>query len=222
MRIVEVGVGAVLADMLTPLSPSMARALASFVLPGTRTQLAGVIRYPENTTAAELAGILAAGLGVLFVGECRKVGWTPNASYGSADALRVVTLLRALGVPFVDPSDATPLTIGCDLEGIDPTAVQGTKDYARAWCDVVTPQHARPAGYVGDGVPLSPGDLYQLPFQLYWHSLSNVQQVAVCDYALWQAYPTQKLELLTGSLEVDLDFVTRDKKMRCASMIVSG
>jgi hypothetical protein len=197
--------------MLTPLTPSMARAFAAFTIPGTRTGLTFMERYLENLTAGELAGDLAAGLGVVFVGESRPPGWLPSALLGAEDGQREADKLSALSVP-------EGVTVTCDLEGMGGSA-QDAIAYVIAWC-----QRKRRGdigqGYIGDQVPLNPMQLYQLPFTRYQRSLSNVQQVAGVDYCMLQAFPTQTLKLLTGDLSVDLDFVTRDKRLRLPTMLI--
>lgn len=214
MKVVNVPCGAVLADMLSPLTPQIAFALSSFVLPGTRTRLTGVIRYCENITPSELAGILSTGLGVTLVGESRANGWIPSAISGSADGLREVTKVRSLGIP-------NGITIGCDLEGIGGTA-QDTIDYCRAWCDVVQPAQDIAMAYVGEDVPLTAEQLYQLPFTRYWHSLSEVSNVSNVGYCLIQLFPTLNLGLPTGALAVDLDVVQQDKRGRVPTMVVEN
>jgi Domain of unknown function (DUF1906) len=214
VKVVDIPPGAMGADMLTPLSPSVAFALYSFVLPGTRTQLTFIVRYLENLTASELAGDLASGLGVALVSESRANGWLPNAGEGSADALRAVTKARALGV---DPG----MVLFCDLEGMSGTA-QDTTDYCIAWCDVVSRAGYIPGAYIGDSVPLTAQQLYLLPFQRYWHSLSMVQNVATAGYTMFQGFPTMNLGLSTGALAVDLDVVFRDYKGRVPTMLVAS
>jgi hypothetical protein len=214
MKVTNVPVGAVLADMLSPLSPQIAFALSSFVLPGTRTRLTGVIRYCENITSSELAAILSTGLGVMLVGESRANGWIPSSILGSADGLREVTKSRALGIP-------SGITIGCDLEGIGGTD-QETIDYCKAWCDVVRQAGNVEMAYVGAGVPLTAEQLYQLPFHRYWHSLSEVSNVAGVGYCMTQLFPTLNLGLPTGALAVDLDVVQQDKRGRLPTMVIEN
>jgi hypothetical protein len=214
MKVVDIPLGSLGADMLTPLTPQVAFALSSFILPGTRSRLTYVMRYLENLTPSELAGILSTGLGVTLVGESPPNGWIPTAIRGSSDGLREVTKARALSIP-------NGITITCDLEGMGGTS-QDTIDYSRAWCDIV--QHAQDiaACYVGSGVPLTPTQLFQLPFTRYIHSLSNVQQVAVVDYCVVQLFPTTNLGLPTGALPVDLQVVQQDKRGRLPTMVIEN
>lgn len=214
MKVVDIPLGAVGCDMLTPLGPSVASSLSSFILPGTRTGFTFVVRYFENITAGELAGILATGLGCALVGESRANGWIPNAGEGSADALRVVAKARALGVP-------QGMVLWCDLEGVGGTT-QDLLDYCHAWCDVIMRAGYLPGAYVGDSVPLTPAQLYLLPFVRYWHSLSMVQNVATAGYCMYQLYPTTTLALPSGPLQVDLDVVCHDYKGRVPTMLIAA
>ena len=214
MRVVEIPFGAIGIDCLTPISAAVAKEIAAYVLPGTRTGITFVERYLENTTPAELAGILAAGLGAAFIGEGRASGW--DAASGAADAARELARATALGLP----AHASPLlSIGCDLEAMASCTPQNATAYGVACGRAIARGGFAPEGYIGDDVPLMPMQLYDLPFVGYWRSLSNTQQIAVCDYNKAQAYPTQVLHLPSGPFEADVDWVFRDKKMRLPTMV---
>jgi len=215
MRVVEIPFGSVGIDCLTPITPAVAREIAAYVLPGTRTGVTFVERYLENLTAAELDGLFAADLGVALVGEGRVSGW--DAASGAADAERELERARVLGLP----AGSSPLlSVGCDLEAMEDCAVADATAYGSSWCQLVVRGAFAPEGYVGDGVPLSPAQLYALPFVGYWRSLSNVQQVAGADFNKFQMYPTQTLRLASGPFAADVNFVCRDKKLRLPSMVV--
>jgi hypothetical protein len=213
MKVVIVPYGAVGIDCLTPLTPAMLLALKTYVLPGTKTGITFVIRYLENLTATEVANILAAGFGLIVIGESRPNGYIPSAADGTADGQREAAKVNALGLPH-------GLTVGCDLEGMGGTAAD-TIAYANAWAQAVVAVGLAMA-YVGAGIPLTPQQLWLLLDTLYWHSLSSVQQVAVCDYAMIQGYPTQTLDLGSGlTLEADINFCYRDKLGRAPFMVTS-
>lgn len=215
MHVIPIPFGAVGIDCLSPISPAQAREIAAYVLPGTRTGVLFVERYLENLTAAELAGLFAADLGVAVVGEGRTSGW--DAASGAADAERELGRAAALALP----AGASPLlTIGCDTEGMAGCAPADAIAYGDAWGWAVANGGFAPEDYVGEGVPLTPQQLYGLPFTGYWRSLSNVQQVAGADFNKFQAFPTQKLALASGPFAADVNFVTMDKKMRLPSMVV--
>lgn len=214
MQVVEVPFGAVMLDMLSPLSSEVLDALDGYCLPGTQTGVTLFGRYLENLTPEELSGIVGRGYGALLIGESRPNGYIPTAVSGGADGLREVTRMRALGIP-------EGATVVCDLEGMGGTG-QDTILYADAYASCVQAAKGSCMAYVGDGVPLSPAQLYALPTTLYWHSLSNVQQVATCDYCAIQGYPTQKLYLPGGIvIEADVSFIYRDKKGRAPKMVTA-
>jgi hypothetical protein len=215
MQAVEVPFGAVMLDMLSPLSAEVLDALEGFVLPGTKTGITLFGRYLENLTPDELDRILSRGYGLIFIGESRPNGYVPSATSGGADGLREVARMRDLGLP-------EGVTEVCDLEGMSGTD-QDTIAYANAYGSCIQAARYSCMTYVGDSVPLSPAQLYSLAHTtLYWHSLSNVQQVATCDYCAIQAYPTQKLVLPGGiTLAADVSFIYRDKRGRAPKMAVS-
>lgn len=215
MKVIEIPFGSVGIDCLTPITPAVALEITAYVLPGTRTGVTYVERYLENTTAEELDGLFAAHLGVAFVGEGRTSGW--DAASGLADAERELGRARALDLP----AHGSPLlSIGCDLEGMANCSPANATAYSVAWSRLVMRAGFAPEAYVGDSVPLSPMGLYELPFVGYWRSLSNVQQISVCDYAKVQAYPTQVLHLASGPFEADFNWIVRDKKLRLPAMVV--
>jgi len=217
MKVVEIPFGSVGIDCLTPITPAVAKEIAAYVLPGTRTGITFVERYLENTTPEELAGLFAAHLGVAFVGEGRIEGW--DAASGAADAARELARAKVLGLP----AHSSPLlSIGCDLEGMSDCTPTNAAAYSVAWGRLIARTGFAPEGYVGDSVPLSPMGLYQLPFVDYWRSLSNVQQVAVADFNKFQGFPTQTLHLASGPFEADVNFVVRDKKLRLPSVVIGA
>lgn len=216
MRVVEIPFGAVGVDCLSPISAAVAREIAAHVLPGTRTGVTFVERYLENLTVEELDGLFAADLGVALVGEGRVEGWSSFS--GAADAEREIARARALDLP----ARSSPLlSIGCDLEAMEHCAPADAISYGDAWGWTVASEFA-PEGYVGDGVPLSPAQLYELPFFGYWRSLSNVQQVALADFGKFQLFPTQSLRLASGPFAADVNCVCRDKKNRLPTMVVGA
>jgi hypothetical protein len=217
MKVVKASVGAVFCDMLSPLSVHTALALADFTFPGTKTKPTGVIRYLENLTPQEFASNLAAGLAMMLVGESPPNYWIPSIQKGTSDGRRQVALARALDVP---QGQGAEIWIDLETPALDTTALQ-IADYSKADCQEILSAGIDPGGYIGEGIPLSPEQLYLLPFLGYWHSLSNVQPVANVDYKMIQLFPTQTLQLMTGPLLVDLNIVQQDKRGRLPTMIVA-
>jgi hypothetical protein len=206
--------GAVMLDCLEPLDQAVLDACANYVMPGTRTGVTLFGRYLENLTTAELALIInhPARYGLLLIGESRPNGYIPSAADGAQDGAREVAKRRALGIP-------SGPGIVCDLEGMGGTGPDTTA-YANAYAQQVQGASDQAIAYVGAGIPLSAAGLFALLDTLYWHSLSNVQQVATIDYALLQAYPTQTLDLgAAGKRAFDVSFIYRDKRMRAPMMV---
>jgi len=206
VNIVEIPFGSVGVDCLSPVSVERAKELAAYVFPGTRTGIAFVERYLDNLAIDEIAGIHAAGLGVSPIAEARISGWNDIA--GGTDGLRAATRARTLKLPIGQP---LRLHLGCDLEGMTCSAADAMA-YGEAWCSSPDAAGYAQLGYVGAGVPLTPGQLFSLPFTAYQRGLSNVQQVETCDYCMWQLFPTQTLLLASGPFQVDVDVVCRDKR----------
>jgi hypothetical protein len=217
LEVVPAPFGAVMFDCLDPLSQSVLDALASYVLPGTCTGPAIFGRYLENLTADELALIVThpRRYGLLCIGESRPNGYMPTAEQGQEDGAREVAKYNLLGLPKGGG-------IVWDAEGLGGSAASATAS-GTAYGEVLEQNGNQCVTYVGDGVPLTPSQLFALPrTTLYWHSLSNVQQVATCDYAMLQAYPTQTLDLgAAGVRQFDVSFIYRDKLGR-GPMIVRG
>lgn len=206
--------GSIMFDCLEPLSQAMLDAYASFVLPGTYSSVAIFGRYLENLTPDEVARILnhPRRYGLLCIGESRANGYVPSTMQGLQDGTREVTRYNALALPRGGG-------IVWDAEGMGGTA-QNTIDSGNAYAGAVQANGNQCIAYVGDSVPLSPSQLYALRETLYWHSLSNVQQVATCDYAMLQAYPTRIVDLgAAGVHQVDVSLIYSDKRGR-APMIV--
>jgi hypothetical protein len=206
--------GAVMLDCLVPLTQADLDALAGYVLPNTRTGVTLFGRYLENLTAAECGLIFnhPARYGLLCIGESRANGYVPSASQGQQDGAREVAKYNALGLPRGGG-------IVWDAEGMGGTAADTTAS-GNAYAAELQGNGNQAIAYVGDSVPLSPAGLYALLETLYWHSLSNVQQVATCDYAMIQGYPTQNLDLPgVGYRSFDVSMIYRDKRGRGPMML---
>ncbi len=210
VRVIECPAGAICVDTLQPFTNASAQALASYTIPGTRSQASLVGRYLENLTIAEIGYILTAGHYLWLIGESRPPGWMPSAQTGDEDGAREVARLAALGIP-------TGPDVVCDLEGPSAQAVANDiASYSAAWYAQVNGKaKSRGSVYHGYGLPCDPAQMYALPFTLYWRSDSNdTSGVAVADYAAFQTFPEMTLALPTGDLLVDLSIIARDKKGR--------
>jgi hypothetical protein len=214
MIVVPAPFGAVMLDCLAPLTQADLDALADYALPGTRTGVTLFGRYLENLTATEVALIInhPRRYGLLCIGESRPSGYVPSATQGAQDGAREVSKYNALGLPRGGG-------IVWDAEGMAGSPADSIVS-GNAYAQEVQGNGNQCIAYVGGGVPLLPAQLYALLETLYWHSLSNVQQVATCDYAMVQGYPTQALDLgAAGQKAFDVSFIYRDKRGRAPMMV---
>ena len=195
-------VGSRLVDCVTKLTAASARALRA-------AGADGAIRYLGSLDAAELDAILEAGLGLMPVCyEAHPQDWLPTSVLGQLDGALAVDHAHGAGI-------LPGTSLWCDLEAMGGSAAD-TIAYAVAWCAEVEPAGFVPGGYIGSGVTLSTEQLYALPFRGYWHSLSEVPNVARVGYQLVQLYPTTHL----AGIEVDIDFSQHDKAGRAPQWMI--
>jgi len=146
----------------------------------------GCTLYAETAAQRHVDWAMQAGLGLMFVGECRhNSGWEPTGAMGSADANAVVGRLRRLNI-------VPGLTVTCDVEGTGDYA-QGTIDYCNAWHDVMALAGFDPQLYVGAWIRLNAEELYHaLKFTGYWRAGSIEPEVAVRGYRMRQIPPLDR------------------------------
>ena len=162
------------------------------------------IRYLGSLTTSEVADILDAGLALMPVGYSRGVGWLPTGPEGISDGVRAVKEAQELGLP-------DGVTVWCDLEGMGGTAAD-TIAYTEAWGEELMAAGYIPGVYVGAGIPLSGMQLYRLNnVHAYWHACSEVPEVDVCGYQMYQLWPPD--QQICG-IEVDIDVIQSDRKGR--------
>lgn len=146
--------------------------------------------YIDHVTPAELAAQLAAG--ILF---------SPVTYALELDPLHTVERLAALGIP-------DGVTVWLDIEGaglVAPTLIAKINAWARA-----VQVAGRQAGlYVGAGTPLDANALYALAVTRYWHSVSDVPNVARRGYCMRQIRPD---DVIVDGVDVDIDIVEPDYK----------
>lgn len=197
-----VPVGSLLIDADEVISPAQALLIKS-------AGVDGVFGYLGLTTPAMLSGIMAAGLGFIPVSfDDHAAGWIPTAAMGSAEGALARQRARALGL-------LKGISTCCDLEGMAGLDTD-TIAYANSWCGRANTDGDIPTGYIGEGVVLTPQQLYDLAFRGYWRSASEVPNVAVCGYQCIQAFPLglKVVRGVTMPWPVDLNFVMSDKKNR--------
>lgn len=188
-------------DLDTLLTVSSCSALLALDRPNPR--IAFVVRYlgdsPGDLTVEEASTITSSGLALLAVTHPRCEELT--AALGSQDGAAAAARARAVGYPqgahvFLDLEEWTGDAMG----------------YVDSWASLVRAAGFIPALYVGFAVsPLTPTELYSLGVDAYWHSVSDVPDVAIAGFVMYQLdAPDQEL----AGLEVDLNAVQRDRKGR--------
>ena len=139
----------------------------------------GIGQAPGDLSTAEASAILAAGLGLMAVQHVRLNVWAPTAALGQADGTNAAGNAATIGFP-------PGVNIWCDLEevtGTDPADVIG---YCSAWFAAVAAGGFVPGLYVGSNCVLDGRQLYDLPFQHYWKSISAVPQMPARGYQMMQ------------------------------------
>jgi hypothetical protein len=101
------------------------------------------------------------------------------------------------------------VNIWCDLEGVEAgTAAQDVIDYCNMWFTEVANAGYVPGLYVGDSCILNEQQLFDLKFQHYWRSQSNVPNIRSRGYQLIQLFP----ELNKNGIGIDIDVTQSDYK----------
>ncbi|HET9179982.1 MAG TPA: DUF1906 domain-containing protein [Terriglobia bacterium] len=195
-------VGALGFDSNTVISSAVAR---QFVTKGFTFCVRYVSRGPEpekDLSPAEAERILNAGLALMPVQHVRKPGWLPSAELGTKDGQYAASNTRDVGFP-------KGVNVWCDLEGIAPgTPADIVAAYCNAWFDAVTAAGYVPGIYVGSQCILNEQQLYQLKFQHYWRSQSNVPNSGKRGYQMIQLFPPVRI----NGVDVDIDVTQEDYK----------
>lgn len=160
----------------------------------------GIGQAPGDLSAAEAGGILAAGLGLMAVQHVRQVGWEPNAALGQGDGTHAAGNAAAIGFP-------PGVNIWCDLEGVaGDAAAADVIGYCNAWFAAVAARGYVPGLYVGANCILDGQQLYDLAFQHYWKSISDVPVLPARGYQLTQTM----VPGLVNGIGIDKDVAKTD------------
>lgn len=136
--------------------------------------------------------ILNGGLALSVVQQAPDSGWIPTQELGTTNGTNAVNNAIAVGLP-------EGMNLWLDLEGVG-NASQVIA-YCNAWYDAVLAGGFVPGIYVGAGCGLQGDQLYyDLNFQHFWQSGSNVPAVAVRGYQMIQG-PT----ITAYGIQVDVD-----------------
>lgn len=162
----------------------------------------GASQAPGDLSLQEVDDILQAGLALMPVQHVRDPGWLPTTAMGQGDGANTVTNTQALGFP-------AGVNVWCDLEGVGSSAsAQDVIDYCSAWFTAVSAAGYVPGLYVGSDAVLSSEQLYDLPFQHYWQSCSQVPVVAVRGYQMVQTL----VEAPVNGIGIDQDLTQTDNE----------
>jgi hypothetical protein len=144
---------------------------------------------PGDLSNAEATGILNAGLALIPVQHVISESWTPNEELGVEYGSNAAANAASIGLP-------KGMNLWCDLEGVsEGTNEQSVINYCTAWYTAVFNAGYIPGLYVGAACGLMGEQLYNLPFQHYWKSASNVPSVEPRGYQLIQGEETTVLGL---------------------------
>lgn len=164
----------------------------------------------SDLTASEAEDILQSGLALMAVQHVRPAGWQPTGSLGQQDG-------QAAGQNAADVGFPPGVSVWCDLEGVQVgTAAQNVIDYCNSWFTAVAGAGYVPGLYVGFGCELNEQQLFDLKFQHYWRSQSNVPNVGSRGYQMVQLFP----EVTRNGIGIDIDVTQSDFKQGQAQWLV--
>jgi len=121
----------------------------------------------------------------MAVQHVQEPGWSPTATMGTTLGQHAADNAISVGFP-------PGVNVWLDLEGINAGAsAQAVSDYCSAWYTAVNNSGFVPGQYVGANAILDSRQLYDLPFEHYWQSESEVPPVAVRSYQMVQSFVGQ-------------------------------
>ena len=154
----------------------------------------------QDLTEQEATDILNSGLALMLVQHARKRGWSPSQALGQQHGQEASANAGTVGFP-------DRVSLWCDLEGVNSSAqAQDVIDYCQAWYEEVSAAGYIPGLYVGAEILLSGRQLYDLPFQHYWRSQSQVPDIPHRAYQVIQLNPSIQI----NGVRVDLDVALND------------
>ena len=145
----------------------------------------GAGQAPGDLTYQEAMNILQGGLALMPVQHVEEPGWSPSAALGNTHGQNAANNAASIGFP-------PGVNVWLDLEGINAGAsAQAVADYCSAWSGAVSGAGFVPGLYVGANAILNSQQLYDLPFEHYWKSESDVPSVATRSYQMVQSFVGQ-------------------------------
>jgi hypothetical protein len=155
-----------------------------------------------DLSATEAGNILSAGLALMPVQHVRSAGWNPTGSLGQEDGTNAANNAVAVGFP-------AGVNVWCDLEGVSSaSSAQDVIDYCTSWFTTVSGPGFVPGLYVGANAVLSGQQLYDLPFQHYWQSCSEVPALPVRGYQMVQTLVQEPV----NGIGIDKDITQTDNE----------
>ncbi len=156
----------------------------------------------QGLTDQEATDILNSGLALMPVQHARKQGWSPNQALGQQDGQEASANAETVGFP-------DRVSLWCDLEGVNSSAqAKAVIDYCEAWYEAVSAAGYIPGLYVGSEALLNGRQLYDLAFQHYWRSQSQVPDIPHRGYQVIQLSPPVQL----NGVPIDLDVALNDSQ----------
>ena len=150
----------------------------------------------QDLTAEEATNILNSGLALMPVQHAHKQGWSPNQALGQQDGQEASGNADTVGFP-------DRVNLWCDLEGVNGSAqAKDVIHYCEAWYEAVSAAGYIPGLYVGSEALLNGRQLYDLPFQHYWRSQSQVPDIPHRGYQVVQLSPP--IQLNGGRIDLDV------------------
>lgn len=148
----------------------------------------GNVQKNGDLSYQEANNILNAGLALSAVQHVLKAGWSPTTQLGTEYGTNAANNAKSIGLP-------SGMNLWLDLEGVNPaTSDQDIIAYCNAWYDSVFSAGFVPGIYIGAGCGLSGSQLYyNLKFQHYWKSVSNVPDVPNRGYQMVQGFVQDKV-----------------------------
>ncbi|NCR52506.1 MAG: DUF1906 domain-containing protein [Microcystis aeruginosa L211-07] len=162
----------------------------------------GAGEAPGDLTYEEALGILQGGLALMPVQHVSSPGWVPSAQLGTTYGDNGANNAISVGFP-------RKVNVWLDLEGISSeVSDEAVIQYCTNWYNAVAGAGYLPGLYVGANSILNSQQLYDLPFQHYWHSESTVPPVAVRSYQMVQSYVAEPV----NGIGIDRDITYIDNE----------
>lgn len=170
-------------------------------------------QQPGDLSTDEAAAILGNGLALVAVQHVNAYGWKPSAALGFTHGGNAAANAKSIGL-------ASGMNIWCDLEGVATgISADDVIAYCVSWYDGVIASNFNyiPGLYVGPLAVLDGQQLYDLPFQHYWKSASNVPEIPTRGFQM-----VQGLTITVCGISIDPDTTQTDAEGGTVIWMVAG